>query len=92
MQWYWFGKGWNSVLLCGFPQAQCVDQEGLVLTAADTGGTGEYGGCHAFFNDGFQEWILVPESQQYTGFTVENLGFYKFTCMPFGLCNIHGHM
>ena len=30
---------------------------------------------------------MAPESQQYTTFTVGNLGFYKFTCMPFGLCN-----
>ena len=34
-------------------------------------------------------WLvkMVPESQQYTAFTVGNLGFYKFTNMPFGLCN-----
>ena len=30
---------------------------------------------------------MAPESQQYTTFTVGNLGFYKFTRMPFGLCN-----
>ena len=29
-----------------------------------------------------------PESQQYTAFTVGNLGFYEFTRMPFGLCNM----
>ena len=27
------------------------------------------------------------ESQQYTAFTVGNLGFYEFTRMPFRLCN-----
>ena len=26
-------------------------------------------------------------SQQYTAFTVGNLGFYEFTRIPFGLCN-----
>ena len=31
---------------------------------------------------------MVPESQQYMAFMVGNLGFYKFTCMPFGLCNV----
>ena len=31
---------------------------------------------------------MAPESQQNTAFTVGNLGFYKFTRMPFGLCNI----
>ena len=30
---------------------------------------------------------MVPESQQYMAFTVGNLRFYKFTHMPFGLCN-----
>ena len=76
-------KGWNSALLHGFPQAQCMDQKGLIPTARSAG---EYGGCRAFFNDGFQEW-MAPKSQQYTTFTVGNLGFYKFTRMPLGLCN-----
>ena len=30
---------------------------------------------------------MAPGSQQYMTFTVGNLGFYKFTRMPFGLCN-----
>ena len=30
---------------------------------------------------------MAPKSQQYMAFTVSNLGFYEFTCMPFGLCN-----
>ena len=30
---------------------------------------------------------MAQESQQYTAFTMENLGFYEFTCLPFGLCN-----
>ena len=39
------------------------------------------------FKSGFWQIKLAPESQQYTAFTVGNLGFYKFTRMPFGLCN-----
>ena len=31
---------------------------------------------------------MAPESQQYTAFMVGNLGFYEFTHMPFGLCNV----
>ena len=31
---------------------------------------------------------MAPESQQYMAFTVGNLEFYKFTPMPFGLCNV----
>ena len=39
------------------------------------------------FKSGFWQIKMVPESQQYTAFMVGNLGFYEFTCMPFGLCN-----
>ena len=37
---------------------------------------------------GFWQVKMVPESQPYTAFTVGNLGFYEFTQMPFGLCNV----
>ena len=39
------------------------------------------------FKSGFWQVRMAPESQQYTTFTVTNLGFYEFTRMPFGLCN-----
>ena len=39
------------------------------------------------FKSGFWQIKMAPESQQYTAFTVGNLRFYEFTCMPFGLCN-----
>ena len=39
------------------------------------------------FKSGFWQIKMAPELQQYTAFTVENLGFYEFTRMPFGLCN-----
>ena len=39
------------------------------------------------FKLGFWQIKMAPESQQYTAFTVGNLGFYEFTRMPFGLCN-----
>ena len=39
------------------------------------------------FKSGFWQVRMVPESQLYTAFMVGNLGFYEFTCMPFGLCN-----
>ena len=39
------------------------------------------------FKSGFWQIKMALESQQYTAFTVGNLGFYEFTCMPFGLCN-----
>ena len=39
------------------------------------------------FKSGFWQIKMALESKQYTAFTVDNLGFYEFTCMPFGLCN-----
>ena len=39
------------------------------------------------FKSGFWQVKMAPESQQYTTFTMGNLGFYEFTCMPFGLYN-----
>ena len=39
------------------------------------------------FKSGFWQVHMAPESQQYTVFTVGNLGFSEFTRMPFGLCN-----
>ena len=39
------------------------------------------------FKSGFWQIKMAPGSQQYTAFTVGNLRFYEFTCMPFGLCN-----
>ena len=37
---------------------------------------------------GFWQGQMAPESQQYTTLMVDNLGFYEFTRMPFGLCNM----
>ena len=39
------------------------------------------------FKSGFWQIKMAPGSQQYTAFTVGNLGFYEFTHMPFRLCN-----
>ena len=39
------------------------------------------------FKSGSWQIKMASESQQYTAFTVGNLGFYEFTRMPFGLCN-----
>ena len=39
------------------------------------------------FKSGFWQIKMAPESQQYTAFTVGNLGSYEFTHLPFGLCN-----
>ena len=39
------------------------------------------------FKSRFWQVCMALELQQYTVFTVGNLGFYEFTRMPFGLCN-----
>ena len=36
---------------------------------------------------GFWQIKMDELSKQYTMFTVGNLGFFKCSCMPFGLCN-----
>ena len=38
---------------------------------------------------GFWQIKMALELQKYTAFTVGNLRFYEFTCMPFRLCNAH---
>ena len=40
------------------------------------------------FKSSFWQVRMAPESQQYTTFTAGNLGFYEFTCLPFGFCNM----
>ena len=39
------------------------------------------------FKSGFWQIKMAPGSQQYMVFTVGNLRFYEFICMPFRLCN-----
>ena len=39
------------------------------------------------FKSGFWQIKMAPELHENEAFTVGNLGFYKFTHMPFGLCN-----
>ena len=39
------------------------------------------------FKSRFWQVKMAPGSQQYTTFTMGNLGFYELTHMPFGLCN-----
>ena len=39
------------------------------------------------FKSRFWQVKMAPKSQQYTTFTMGNLGFYEFTCMPFRICN-----
>ena len=40
------------------------------------------------FKSRFWQVEMAPGSQQYTTFTVGNMGIYKFTHMPFGLYNV----
>ena len=94
MQWYWCKRKmdpFDSALI--FDVSTCMDKERFVPSPQDTRGTGEHGRSCTLLHHGFQEWILArsawpQELQQYTAFTVGNLGFYEFTRMPFGLCNV----
>ena len=40
------------------------------------------------FKLGFWQIKMEEASKQYTAFTVGNLGFFKCSHMPFGLCNV----
>ena len=84
-------EGWHPAFLHGLQVPQCTYEERLVPPATDSGGSGEHGGSVHFlsmdFKSGFWQIKMAPGSQQYTAFTVGNLRFYKFTHMPFGLCN-----
>ena len=68
-----------------------MDKEGFIPSAPHPRGSGKHGGVAHFssldFKSGFWQIKMAPKLQQYTVFMVGNLGFYKFTCMPFGLCN-----
>ena len=84
-------EGWYSAFLCRFQMPQHADKEGFIPFALHSGGIGSMAGSAHFssmdFKSGFWQIKMASESQQYMAFTVGNLGFYEFTCMPFGLCN-----
>ena len=84
-------EGWITVLLHGLLQTQYTYQKGLLSLATDPGSLESMMGPAHFstmdFKSRFWQVKMVPEFQQYTAFTIGNLGFYEFTHMPFGLCN-----
>ena len=85
-------KRWNSVLLHRLLQTQHAHQEGFIPwqwiqeVLESMVGTTHFSTMD--FKSRFWQVKMVPKSQQYTAFTLGNLGFYEFTCMPFGLCNV----
>ena len=52
----------DATLLCRFPQAEHMYQEGFLSAAADTGSIGEYGRCCTVLYNGFQEWVLAGQN------------------------------
>ena len=84
-------EGWVPPLLHQLLQVKCMYEKGFIPIAVSPGGAQEYGGTGHFsmmdLKSRFWQVCMAPESQQYTTFTVGNLGFYEFTHMPFGLCN-----
>ena len=69
-----------------------MHKKGLLLSAQNLGGIGEFGRCWTFFllrpQVGVLQIKMEETSKQYTAFTVGNLGFIKCDCIPFGLCNV----
>ena len=83
---------WYSVLLHGLQVPQCMYEEGLIPFAPHSGGLGKHVRVSTFlsmdFKSGFLQIKMASGSQQYTAFMLGNLGFYEFTHMLFGLCNV----
>ena len=83
-------KVWNSALLCRFLLAQCASKKDsyplprIQKALESMAGTAHFSTMD--FKSRFWQVKMAPESQQYTAFKVENLGFYEFTHMPFRLC------
>ena len=84
-------EGQYSAVLRGLQVPQCTYEEGLVpLPRIQEALESMAGSVHFLtmdFKSGFWQIKMAPELQQYTAFTVGNLGFYEFTRMSFGLCN-----
>ena len=84
-------EGWRPTVLHQLLLSKCMHKKGLLPSAQNTGGIGEFGRCWTFscldLKLGFWQIKMEEASKQYTAFTVGNLGFFKCNCMPFGLCN-----
>ena len=69
-----------------------MDKEGFLPPSQNTGSAGKHGWSHTFLHHGLQERVLAgsygTRVAAVHAFTVGNLGFYEFTRMPFGLCNV----
>ena len=78
----------DAMLLCRFPHTKKDSYPLLWIQEALESMVGTAHFSTMDFKSGFWQVKVAPESQQYTAFTIGNLGFYKFTHMPFGLCNV----
>ena len=80
------------MILYQLPLPECVYEKGLLPPAENSEGIEESGRCWTLLCPnlklGFWQIKMEEASKQYTAFTVGNLGFFKFDCMPFGLCNV----
>ena len=83
---------WDATLLCRFPMLNVhAKKDSYPLQQIQEALESIAGAAHFTtmdFKSEFWQVKMVPGSQQYTSFTVGNLGFYEFTLMPFGLCNM----
>ena len=92
MQWYWCRRRMDpfdsALTLDASTHGQrkiCIPYHGYKKSLESMAGAAHLSTMD--FKSGFWQVCMAPESQQYTVFTVGNLGFYEFTRMPFGLCN-----
>ena len=84
-------EGWHTAFLRRFQVPQCAYKERFVPLPWIQEALESMAGLAHFssmdFKSGCWQIKMASGSQQYTAFTMGNLGFYKFTRMPFGLCN-----
>ena len=94
MQWYSSERRDGSLQFCiGFRHLNVQTKKDSYPLPRIQEVTGEHGrSCalfyHALSRVDFGKSSMAPELQQYIAFMVGNLGFYEFSRMPFGLCNV----
>ena len=84
-------EGWRATILHWLSPPKCMHEKGLLPSAQNTEGIGEFGRCWTFswldLKSGFWQIKMEEASKQYTAFIVGNLEFFECDCLPLGLCN-----
>ena len=84
-------EGWRPMVLHRLPPFKHAYRKGLLPLPRIQEALHSLVGAGHFscldLKSGFWQIKMDEASKQYTAFTVGNLGFFEYDCMPFGLCN-----